>query len=106
MPEEITTEEFLADLDEARKRVEALQQSNVSKVEALHKFGRAIPLQLLANIKTDLFVEMFLDEGSKLLYLYNLEVKLRPFLDEALAQARQEQLTKATPAQPQLYIPR
>lgn len=92
MQEEITTEEFLADLGAAKKRVESLQQSNVSKVNALAQLGKGIDLTSLANVKIDLFLEMFLDEGSKLLYLYNLEAKLKPMLDQALSQARQEQI--------------
>lgn len=102
-----TGEDFVKDLPAAKKEVEKLQQSNVSKVEALAQYGKGIDSGALANLKIDTFVESFLDEGAQLVYVRNLEVRLRQMLDEALAQVRQQQITQGVATPPQgLYIAR
>ncbi len=102
---EKTAQEFIADKVAAQKELDQLQQRNMSKVQALAGFGKSIDAGVLANIKIDTFLETFLDEGAKMVYLRNLEVKLGAMLDEALAQVRQEALTQGAPAKT-LFIPK
>lgn len=86
---ERTVEEFLADKEKALKEVKALQAANMNKVQALARSGKGVDPASLANIKIDLFVEMFLDEDAKLVYVRSLELRLREALDAALAEVRQ-----------------
>lgn len=105
--EKITAEEFVQDLDRARSEVERLQQSNISKVQALAQMGKGIDAAMLANIKIEILLETIFDEGAQLVYVRNLETRLKGLLDEALKAARQEQITqKSTGSHPGLYIPR
>jgi hypothetical protein len=98
-------EKFIEDRDEAKKVILKLQQSNLSKVKALASAGKGIDPAVLANLKIDTFVESFLDEGAQLVYVRNLETRLRTMLDEALAAVRQQQLTEGvTPSS--LILPR
>lgn len=85
---------FTEDPDAAKAEIYKLQQGNVSKVNALAQNGKAIDPSALANIKIDTFIETFLDEGAQLVYVYNLETRLRQMLDEALKTVRQEALTE------------
>lgn len=105
MSEEITTEEFLEDLDRAKAEVEKIQQSNVAKVQTLAQFGKGIDPASLANLKVDTFIQTFLDRGAQLVYLRTLELQLRELLDEALGAARQEQIMTPNPKKG-LIIPR
>jgi hypothetical protein len=102
---EQTAEEFVRDLDAAKKEIEKLQQSNVSKVQALAGMGKGIDPGALANIKIDVFIQSFLDEQAQLVYVRNLEVKIREILDAALSEVRQQQLVQGTPGTG-LIIPR
>ncbi len=100
-------EDFVNDLDAAKKEVEKLQQSNLDKVKALAQMGKGIDPNMVANLKIDVFVESFLDEKAQLVYVRNLEVRIRQLLDEALAQARQQQIMQGVAGQGQsLIIPR
>lgn len=103
--EQLTTEEFIKDLDKARAEVSKLQQSNVSKVQALAKFGKGIDGAALANLKMDTFIQAFLDDAAKLVYLRNLETSLAEMLDEALKEVRQQQIVTTNPKKG-LIIPR
>jgi hypothetical protein len=90
--QELTVGEFLQDKEAAKAEIKKLQQGNLDKVRALANLGKAMDLAYLANLKIDTFVEMFLDEDAKLVYVRNLETKLREDLDETLGQLRQDQL--------------
>ena len=99
-------EDFIKDLDAAKKEVASLQQSNSSKVQALAQYGKGVDPAMLANLKIDTFIESFLDEAAQLVYVRNLEVRMRQMLDEALASVRQEQLTQGVGASKGLIVPR
>ena len=99
-------EDFVSDLDTAKKEVEKLQQSNLDKVKALAQYGKGIDPGAMANLKIDVFVESFLDEQAQLVYVHNLEVRIRQLLDEALGSVRQEMLTKGVGANKSLIVPR
>lgn len=92
MKEKPTAEEFIKDMDAARKEIHKLQQSNVDKVKVLATYGKIVDPSVLAHMKIDTFVETFLDEGAQVVYLRNLEVKIRDLLDEALKETRQQSL--------------
>ena len=100
-------EDFVSDLEAAEKEVEKLQQSNLDKVKALAQMGKGVDPNMVANLKIDVFVESFLDKKAQLVYVRNLEVRIRQILDEALAQARQQQIMQGvnSPAQT-LFVPR
>lgn len=99
-----TTEEFLEDIEKAKAEVQKLQQSNLDKVKALATYGKGVDPAALANLKVDTFIESFLDEKSQLVYVRNLEVRLRQLLDEALASARQQQITEGVRQAPKGLI--
>jgi hypothetical protein len=101
-----TAEDFVKDLDAAKKEVASLQQSNSAKVQALAQYGKGVDPAMLANLKIDTFIESFLDEAAQLVYVRNLEVRMRQMLDEALASVRQEQLTQGVGAPKGLIVPR
>jgi hypothetical protein len=86
--EERTVGEFLADKQAALKEIKDLQQANINKINALARSGKGVDPTMLANLKIDLIVEMFLDENSKLVYVRNLEIAIREQLDAALAEVR------------------
>ena len=86
-------QEFVKDLELAKKEVHKLQQGNVDKINALGQFGKSIDPAFIANLKMDVFIESFLDEGAQLVYIKNLETRLRSILDNELKVARQEMLT-------------
>lgn len=98
-------EDFVNDLEAAKAEVEKLQQSNLSKVQALAKYGKGLDPAAVANLKVDVFVESFLDEKATVLYVHNLEIRLRKTLDEALAAVRQEMLTQGV-TNTNLIVPR
>jgi hypothetical protein len=85
---------FTEDVEAAKAEIYKLQQGNVDKVNALAQNGKAIDPSALANVKIDTFVETFLDEGAQLVYVRNLETRLRQILDEALKTVRQDALTE------------
>lgn len=85
---------FTEDVEAAKAEIYKLQQGNVNKVNALAQNGKAIDPSALANVKIDTFVETFLDEGAQLVYVRNLETRLRQILDEALKTVRQDALTE------------
>jgi hypothetical protein len=87
-------EEFVSNPIDAAKEIHTLQQGNIDKIKALAQFGKALDPAAVANMKIDTFIETFLDESAKLVYLKNLETRLRQVLDEALKSARIEQLTQ------------
>ena len=62
--------------------------------------------ETLANIKIDTFVESFLDEKAQIVYVRNLEVRIRQLLDEALASVRQAQITEGVKTPKGLIVPR
>lgn len=97
-------QEFTKDLDDAKAKVEKLQQSNLSKVRSLATQGKAIDPAVLANVKIDTFIQTFLDEPAQLVYLFNLETQIQGLLDEALKQARQEQIVNTQKSR--LIVPR
>lgn len=101
-----SAEEFVEDLDAAREEVRKLQKINQDKVRSLGQMGKGIDPGSLANLKIDTFVESFLDEPAQLVYLRNLETRIRQALDEALAQVRQEQLVQGVTPPQTLIIPR
>lgn len=105
MSEEITATDFVKDIQKAKDEVNKLQQSNLSKVQALAAFGKGIDPAMLANVKIDTFIAAFLDEGAQLVYVRNLEMQLREMLDEALRDARQNQIVATNPKQG-LILPR
>lgn len=92
MTEKTAAEEFINDLDAAREEVRRLQQGNVDKVKALATYGKIVDPAVLAHLKIDTFIETFLDEGAQIVYLRNLEVKIRELLDNALKESRQQSL--------------
>ena len=91
---EQTAEDFIADRKAATAEVQKLQQGNMDKVRQLANMGRTVDPAVLANTKIDVFVESFLDEDAQLVYVRNLETRLRTMLDEALKQVRQETIVQ------------
>jgi hypothetical protein len=92
LQENQTAEEFVKDLEAAKNEIHKLQQSNIDKVKALGTYGKAVDPAVLAHLKIDTFIETFLDEGAQVVYLRNLEVKIREMLDGALKESRQQSL--------------
>lgn len=93
------------ELKELKKEVDKLQQQNVQKVQALASMGRRVDPNFLANLKVDVFIEMFLDDKSKLNYVVALEKLLQQELDAGLAAARQEQIVNGVKSS-KLFIPK
>lgn len=102
---ETTAQDFLNDLQAAQDEVEKLQKKNIEKVKALANAGKTVDAAMLANVKIDTFIETFLDDQAKLVYVRNLEIKLGSLLDEALSQIRQEQLVQGVKGN-KLFLPK
>lgn len=98
---EPTREQLIKQL---KSEVQKIQQQNIEKVNGLAGFGRKIDRNFLANLKLDVFIELVLDEPSKLRYVLALEQRLQTELNTALAEARRQALTK--PAAADLLLPR
>jgi hypothetical protein len=92
-------------IKELKVEVDKLQQHNVSKVQALASLGRRVDSNFLANLKVDVFIEMFLDDVQKLQYVKALEEHLKKELDAGLAAARQEQIVQGV-KDTKLFIPK
>ncbi len=103
MSETNSAEEFIKDTAKATEEIHRMQQSNIDKINALAKYGRAIDPAAVANLKIDTFVATFLDTPAQLVYVKNLETSLRDMLDDALKSVRMEELTKGVKG---LNIPR
>jgi hypothetical protein len=102
----MTVEKWVSDPVAAKEEIRRLQQGNLDKINALAQFGKTVDIAWLANLKIDTFIEMFLDENAKLVYVRNLETKIRVELDNILAQLRQAQLTEGVvAAKSKLFVP-
>ena len=73
-------------------KIKSIQQSNQDKVTALNASGKSIDAGVLANIKIDTFIQMFLDKQAQAAYALAMETNFAEALDEGLKQIRQAQI--------------
>jgi len=76
-------------LEEIKKDIERLAQSNKDKARGI---PGEIDLAGIALIKLEVFIDTFLDEGARLVFERNYQIRMKAELEKTLKVVREAQL--------------